>query len=228
MARLSIVMPVYNEARTILDVIARVRAVPVEKELIIVDDFSTDGTREKLSALASEPGIRLIFHERNQGKGAAVRTGIKHCTADIIIIQDADLEYFPEEYPELIEPIEKGWADVVYGSRFLGRKHRVLYFHHYLGNRFLTFVSNLFTNLNLTDMETCYKVGKREIFQSLELKQDRFGFDPEITVKLARLKLRMFEVPVSYNGRTYLEGKKIRYRDGFTALWCIFRYSLFR
>ena len=221
-------MPVYNEARTILDVIARVRAVPVEKELIIVDDFSTDGTREKLSALASEPGIRLIFHERNQGKGAAVRTGIKHCTADIIIIQDADLEYFPEEYPELIEPIEKGWADVVYGSRFLGRKHRVLYFHHYLGNRFLTFVSNLFTNLNLTDMETCYKVGKREIFQSLELKQDRFGFDPEITVKLARLKLRMFEVPVSYNGRTYLEGKKIRYRDGFTALWCIFRYSLFR
>jgi len=228
LARLSIVMPVYNEARTILDVIARVRAVPVEKELIIVDDFSTDGTREKLSALASEPGIRLIFHERNQGKGAAVRTGIKHCTADIIIIQDADLEYFPEEYPELIEPIEKGWADVVYGSRFLGRKHRVLYFHHYLGNRFLTFVSNLFTNLNLTDMETCYKVGKREIFQSLELKQDRFGFDPEITVKLARLKLRMFEVPVSYNGRTYLEGKKIRYRDGFTALWCIFRYSLFR
>jgi glycosyltransferase involved in cell wall biosynthesis len=221
-------MPVYNEARTILDVIARVRAVPVEKELIIVDDFSTDGTREKLSALASEPGIRLIFHERNQGKGAAVRTGIKHCTADIIIIQDADLEYFPEEYPELIEPIEKGWADVVYGSRFLGRKHRVLYFHHYLGNRFLTFASNLFTNLNLTDMETCYKVGKREIFQSLELKQDRFGFDPEITVKLARLKLRVFEVPVSYNGRTYLEGKKIRYRDGFTALWCIFRYSLFR
>ena len=228
MARLSIVMPVYNEAKTVLDVIARVRAVPLEKELVIVDDFSADGTRERLAGLAQEPGIKVIYHERNQGKGAAVRTGLKHCTAEIVIIQDADLEYFPEEYPELIEPIEKGWADVVFGSRFLGRKHRVLYFHHYLGNRFLTFVSNFLTNLNLTDMETCYKVCKREVIQSLELKQDRFGFDPEITVKLARLKLRVFEVPVSYNGRTYLEGKKIRYRDGLTALWCIFRYSLFR
>jgi len=228
LARLSIVMPVYNEAKTVLDVIARVRAVPLEKELVIVDDFSADGTRERLAGLAQEPGIKVIYHERNQGKGAAVRTGLKHCTAEIVIIQDADLEYFPEEYPELIEPIEKGWADVVFGSRFLGRKHRVLYFHHYLGNRFLTFVSNFLTNLNLTDMETCYKVCKREVIQSLELKQDRFGFDPEITVKLARLKLRVFEVPVSYNGRTYLEGKKIRYRDGLTALWCIFRYSLFR
>jgi len=227
LSRLSVVMPVYNERKTVAEVIARVRAVPVDKELIIVDDFSTDGTRELLKTLEKEQGVRIFYHDRNQGKGAALRTGIKHCTAEIVLVQDADLEYFPEEYPELLEPIEQGWADVVYGSRFLGRKHRVLYFHHYLANRMLTFISNIFTNLNLTDMETCYKVFRREIIQSIEIVQDRFGFDPEITVKVARRKLRVFEVPVSYNGRTYLEGKKIRWHDALTALWCVFRYSLF-
>jgi len=225
--RLSVVMPVYNERKTIRDVIAKVRLVPVDKELIIVDDCSTDGTRDFLKQLEKEAGVKVFYHDQNQGKGAALRTGFKHCAGEIVIVQDADLEYFPEEYPELIEPIEKGWADVVYGSRFLGRKHRVLYFHHYVANRFLTFVSNVFTNLNLSDMETCYKVFRREVIQSIEIKQDRFGFEPEITAKIARRRLRVFEVPVSYNGRTYLEGKKINWRDGLTALWCIFRYSLF-
>lgn len=227
MPRLSVVMPVYNERKTIRDVIAKVRLVPVDKELIIVDDCSTDGTRDFLKQLEKEAGVKVFYHDQNQGKGAALRTGFKHCAGEIVIVQDADLEYFPEEYPELIEPIEKGWADVVYGSRFLGRKHRVLYFHHYVANRFLTFVSNVFTNLNLSDMETCYKVFRREVIQSIEIKQDRFGFEPEITAKIARRRLRVFEVPVSYNGRTYLEGKKINWRDGLTALWCIFRYSLF-
>jgi len=225
--RISVVMPVYNEAKTVLEVIARVRSVPVDKELIIVDDGSTDGTREALAAVAKEPGVRVFHHDRNQGKGAALRTGFKHCTAPVVIVQDADQEYFPEEYPELIEPIEQGWADVVYGSRFLGRKHRVLYFHHYLANRFLTFVTNVFTNLNLTDMETCYKVFKRELIQSMPLKQDRFGFEPEITVKVGRRDLRVFEVPVSYNGRTYEQGKKIGAKDAIKALWCIVRYSFF-
>jgi glycosyltransferase involved in cell wall biosynthesis len=226
-SRLSVVMPVYNERNTILEVVSRVRAIPVDKELVIVDDFSTDGTREVLKTLESEPGVKIFYHERNQGKGAALRTGFKQCHSPIVLVQDADLEYFPEEYPELIEPIEKGWADVVYGSRFLGRKHRVLYFHHYLANRFLTFISNVFTNLNLTDMETCYKVFKRELIQSMDLRQDRFGFEPEVTAKVARGKLRVFEVPISYNGRTYTEGKKIGFKDALKALWCIFRYSLF-
>lgn len=227
MSRLSVVMPVYNEHKTILDVIARVRSIPVDKELVIVDDFSTDGTRDLLKTLENQSGVRIFYHDRNQGKGAALRTGFKHCQADIVLVQDADLEYFPEEYPELIDPIEKGWADVVYGSRFLGKKHRVLYFHHYLANRFLTFVSNVFTNLNLTDMETCYKVFRRDVIQSMEIRQDRFGFEPEITAKIARRKLRVFEVPISYNGRTYVEGKKIGWKDAIKALWCIFRYSLF-
>ena len=227
MARVSVVMPVFNEHKTILNVIAQVQSVPVDKELVIVDDFSTDGTRDVLKTLEGKPGIKIFYHEKNSGKGAALRTGFKQCSCDIVLIQDADLEYFPEEYPELLEPLEKGWADVVYGSRFLGRKHRVLYFHHYLANRFLTFASNVFTNLNLTDMETCYKVFKREVIQSIELKQDRFGFEPEITAKIARLHLRVFEVPISYNGRTYGEGKKIGWKDAITALWCIFRYSIF-
>jgi glycosyltransferase involved in cell wall biosynthesis len=221
-------MPVFNEHKTIMDVIAKVRSVPVDKELIIVDDYSTNGTRDVLAKLEKEPGVKIFYHDHNQGKGAALRTGFKHCQSAVVLIQDADMEYFPEEYPDLIEPIEHGWADVVYGSRFLGKKHRVLYFHHYLANRFLTFVSNVFTNLNLTDMETCYKVFKREIIQSIEIKQDRFGFEPEITAKVARRKLRVFEVPISYNGRTYVEGKKIGWRDAITALWCIFRYSLFK
>lgn len=227
MPKLSVVIPVYNERDTIQAVLKRVESVPVDKEIIIVDDGSTDGTQEVLKGLEKNPGIRVFYHQKNQGKGAALRTGFKNCSGDIVLVQDADLEYFPEEYPELIEPIEQGWAEVVYGSRFLGRKHRVLYFHHYLANRFLTFISNIFTNLNLTDMETCYKVFRRDVIQSIELKQDRFGFEPEITAKIARKKLRVFEIPVSYNGRTYAEGKKINWKDGLKALWCIFRYSLF-
>jgi len=222
-----VVISVYNERDTILKVLEKVQAVPIEKEIIIVDDGSADGTQEVLKKLEGEPGLRVLYQEINQGKGKALREGFKHCAGEIVLIQDADLEYFPEEYPELIEPIEKGWAEVVYGSRFLGRKHRVLYFHHYLANRLLTFVCNLFTNLNLTDMETCYKVFKREALNSIELKQNRFGFEPEITVKMAKKKLRVFEVPISYNGRTYLEGKKINWKDAFTTLWCIFRYSIF-
>lgn len=226
MPKLSVVIPVYNEERYIKEVIERVKNVPIDKEIIIVDDASTDGTREILKELEGE-GIKVFYHKKNQGKGAAIRTGFKHCQGDIVIIQDADLEYFPEEYPELIEPIEKGWADVVYGSRFLGKKHRVLYFHHYLANRFITFISNLFSNLNLTDIEVCYKVFKREVIQSIPLKQNRFGIEPEITMKIARRKLRIFEVPISYNGRSYAEGKKIKWRDGITAIWCIIRYAFF-
>ena len=226
MPKLSVVIPVYNEERYIKEVIERVKNVPIDKEIIIVDDASTDGTREILKELEGE-GIKVFYHNKNQGKGAAIRTGFKHCQGDIVIIQDADLEYFPEEYPELIEPIEKGWADVVYGSRFLGKKHRVLYFHHYLANRFITFISNLFSNLNLTDIEVCYKVFKREVIQSIPLKQNRFGIEPEITMKIARRKLRIFEVPISYNGRSYAEGKKIKWKDGITAIWCIIRYAFF-
>lgn len=228
MTKLSVVIPVFNELATLEAVLRQVRAVPIDKEIIVVDDGSTDGTREALRRLESELDLRLVFHASNQGKGAALRTGFRHCTGDIVLIQDADLEYFPEEYPELIEPIEKDWADVVYGSRFLGRKHRVLFFHHYLANRFLTFLVNLVTNLNLTDMETCYKVFRRELIQSLPLKQNRFGFEPEVTIKMARYRPRprVFEVAVSYNGRTYTEGKKIKWKDGFQALWCILRYAL--
>jgi len=227
MPKLSVVIPVYNEKDYIQQVVERVKKVPIDKEIIIVDDASTDGTREVLAELEQEDGIKVFYHQRNQGKGAALRTGFKHCQGEIVIIQDADLEYFPEEYPELIEPIEQGWAEVVYGSRFLGKKHRVLFYHHYLANRLLTFLSNLFTNLNLTDMEVCYKVFRREVIQSLPLKQNRFGFEPEITAKVARRGYRVFEVPVSYNGRSYQEGKKINWKDGLWALWCIFRYAFF-
>jgi len=224
---LSAVMPVYNERATLEEIVDRVLAVPIDKELILVDDGSTDGTRELLKSLEGRAGVRVILHERNMGKGAALRTGFAAATGDIVIVQDADLEYFPEEYPELIEPIVKGWADVVFGSRFLGRKHRVLLYHHYLANKFLTFLSNLFTNLNLSDMETCYKVFRREVIQGIPLQQDRFGFEPEITAKVARRRLRVFEVGISYNGRTYEQGKKIGFKDGITALWCILRYSFF-
>jgi len=227
MPKLSVVIPVYNEKDYIQQVVERVKKVPIDKEIIIVDDASTDGTREVLVKLEQEDGIKVFYHQHNQGKGAALRTGFKHCQGEIVIIQDADLEYFPEEYPELIEPIEQGWAEVVYGSRFLGKKHRVLFYHHYLANRLLTFLSNLFTNLNLTDMEVCYKVFRREVIQSLPLKQNRFGFEPEITAKVARRGYRVFEVPVSYNGRSYQEGKKINWKDGLWALWCIFRYAFF-
>jgi len=227
MPKLSVVIPVYNERDYIQQVVERVKKVPIDKEIIIVDDASTDGTREVLAELEQEDGIKVFYHQHNQGKGAALRTGFKHCQGEIVIIQDADLEYFPEEYPELIEPIEQGWAEVVYGTRFLGKRHRVLFYHHYLANRFLTFLSNLFTNLNLTDMEVCYKVFRREVIQSIPLKQNRFGFEPEITAKVARRGYRVFEVPVSYNGRSYQEGKKINWKDGLWALWCIFRYAFF-
>ncbi len=227
MPLLSVVIPVYNEKRTLEDVLRRVEAVPIDKEIVMVDDGSTDGTLDILRGLESRPGYKVIYHARNRGKGAALRTGFAACTGDIVIVQDADLEYFPEEYPGLIEPIEKGWCEVVYGSRFLGGKHRVLMYHHYLANKLLTFLSDLTTNLNLTDMETCYKVFKREVIQSIPLKQDRFGFEPEITAKIARRKYRVFEVSISYNGRTYEEGKKIGYKDAFQALYCIFRYAFF-
>jgi glycosyltransferase involved in cell wall biosynthesis len=227
MPKLSVVIPVYNEVDTLEEVIERVGKVPVDKEMILVDDGSTDGTIDLLKKLEGREGIKVFYQERNQGKGAALRTGFKHCEGDIVIIQDADLEYFPEEYPTLLDPIEKDYADVVYGSRFLGHPHRVLFFHHYLANRFLTFLSNLFTNLNLTDMETCYKVFRREIIQQINLKSNRFGFEPEVTAKVARLKVRVFEVSISYNGRTYDEGKKINWKDGVAAIYNIIRYSMF-
>ncbi len=227
MPHLSVVMPVYNERETLTEIVERVLAVPIDKEIVLVDDGSTDGTLELLKDLEGRDGFKVIYHERNRGKGAAMRTGFAAATGEIVIIQDADLEYFPEEYPELIEPIEMDWADVVYGSRFLGRRHRVLHYHHYLANKFLTFLSNVTTNLNLTDMETCYKVFRREIIQSIPLQQNRFGFEPEVTAKVARRRLRVFEVAISYNGRTYEDGKKIGVTDGFQALWCILRYAFF-
>jgi glycosyltransferase involved in cell wall biosynthesis len=224
---LSVVIPVYNEKSTLEEVLARVRAVPIDKEIVIIDDGSTDGTRELLEMVEKEPGTKVFYHQRNRGKGAAVRTGLAASQGDIVIIQDADLEYFPEEYPELIAPVLKGMADVVYGSRFKGKPNRVLFYRHYLANKFLTMLSNIFTNLNLSDMATCYKVFRREVVQAIPLRQDRFGFDPEITAKIARRRLRVFEVAISYNGRTYEEGKKIRGKDAIKALWCILRYACF-
>ncbi len=223
---LSVVMPVYNEKSTLEEILRRVRSVPVDKEIIIVDDGSTDGTCEIIKAMESEPSIKAFYHKQNKGKGAALRTGFAACEGEIVIVQDADLEYFPEEYPELIEPIQKGRADVVYGSRFKGKPNRALLYHHYLANKLLTFLSDVTTNLNLSDVQTCYKVFRRDVIQSIPLKQNRFGFDPEVTAKIARHQYRVFDVPISYNGRSYSEGKKIGIRDAFNALYCIIRYAI--
>lgn len=221
----SVVIPVYNEAGTVLDLIGRVRAVGVVNEIVVVEDHSTDGTRELLKSLPPSPDLTLLFHERNRGKGAALRTGFAAARGDIVIVQDADLEYDPREYPRLLQPIFENKADVVYGSRFSGgESHRVLYFWHYVGNRILTLLSNAFTNLNLTDMETCYKVFRREVLSRVTIEEDRFGFEPEITGKVAALGCRIYEVGISYSGRTYEEGKKITWRDGVRALWCIVKY----
>jgi glycosyltransferase involved in cell wall biosynthesis len=224
--RLSVLMPVYNEKPTILEIVRRVRSVEVPKELIIVDDASTDGTTEILREQVEDqwPDVRVFYHERNRGKGAALRTAIPHATGSVSLIQDADLEYDPTEYPVLLNPILDGRADVVYGSRFLGGPHRVLFFWHYVGNQFLTTLSNMFTNLNLTDMETCYKVCRTELLQSLPLRSNGFDIEPELTAKLAKARARIYEVPISYSGRDYSEGKKISWRDGVRALWCIVRF----
>jgi len=227
--KLSVVIPVYNERETVGELLRRVHAVTIEKEIVLVDDGSTDGTREILAALEGKSGIRVIHHDRNQGKGAALRSGFAAASGDVILVQDADLEYDPEDYHRLLQPIVAGKADVVLGSRFIGgAPHRVLYYWHYVGNRALTTLSNVFTNLNLTDMETCYKVFRRDVLTGLEIEESRFGFEPEIVAKVARGHWRVYEVGVSYSGRTYTEGKKIGWRDGVRAIWCILKYNLRR
>ena len=244
---LSVVVPIYNERATIEELLWRVQQVAIEKEIILVDDGSTDGTRELLQEIAAAvrpsatssfllpktqrtfdlKGVTVIFQPSNAGKGAALRRGFREATADIVIVQDADLEYDPNEYLSLIDPIKRDLADVVYGSRFLGGPHRVLFYWHSVGNKFLTLVSNVFTDLNLTDVWTCYKVFRREVIQSLGLREDRFGFEPEVTAKIARARCRIFEVPISYRGRTYGEGKKITWKDGLRGLWYTVRYNVF-
>ncbi|MFN2431311.1 MAG: glycosyltransferase family 2 protein [Gemmatimonadota bacterium] len=242
--KLSVVIPVYNERQTIEEILRRVQAVALEKEIIVVDDASSDGTRELLMELASAAegdgavpilegcyelptrDLKLCFLPENRGKGAAIRHGFEQATGDVVVVQDADLEYDPTEYERLLDPIRAGRADVVFGSRFLGGPHRVLFFWHYVGNKLLTLLSNMTTNLNLTDMETCYKMFRREVLDVVRLEEDRFGFEPEFTAKIARGRLRVFEVPISYYGRTYEEGKKIGWRDGVRALWCITKYGL--
>ncbi len=227
---LGIVMPVFNEAGTIAEVVRRVLAQPVVQQLIIVDDASADGTWELVQPLSKQDGrVRLLRHERNQGKGAALRTGFSKVTAPVVLIQDADLEYNPAEYPRMLKPILDGKADVVFGSRFVGSgSHRVLYYWHSVGNKILTTLSNMATNLNLTDLETCYKMFRRQVIEQITVEEDRFGFEPEITAKLNRLGVRIYEIDISYHGRTYAEGKKVGWRDGLGALWCILKYNFFR
>ena len=228
--KLSIVIPCYNEKNTIQDIVDAVKAAPVaDKEIVIVDDYSTDGTRDVLREQIAPQVDRILYHEVNQGKGAALRTGFRHVTGDVVVVQDADMEYDPQEYSLLMDPIEKGRADVVFGSRFMGgAPHRVVYFWHMMGNRFLTLLSNMFTNINLTDMETCYKMFRREVIQSIVIEENRFGFEPEITAKVAAKGCRIYEVGISYYGRTYAEGKKIGWRDGFRAIYAIVKYNLWR
>ena len=231
MTQLSIIVPCYNECATILQLIEKVRSSPINsKEIIVVDDGSVDGTRELLQSLEQKASdLKILFHSKNMGKGAALRTGFAAAEGEICIVQDADLEYDPEEFPLVIQPIIDGKADVVYGSRFQsGRPHRVVYFWHRVGNGFLTLLSNIFTDLNLTDMETCYKAFKREVIQSVRIRENRFGFEPEITAKIARRNLRIYEVGISYYGRTYAEGKKIGWKDGIRAIYCILKYNTWR
>lgn len=226
--KISVVVPVFNERNTIESIMDRIKAVPLDKEIIVVDDFSSDGTRDILSKMNGDM-VKVIFHEKNMGKGAALRTGFNNVTNDIVIVQDADLEYDPGEYHKLIKPIVDGYADVVYGSRFMGSEpHRVHYFWHMVGNKVLTSLSNMLTNLSLTDMETCYKVFRRDILKNITIEENRFGFEPEITAKLAKMDLKIYEVGISYAGRSYKEGKKINWRDGFSAIRCIIKYNLLR
>ena len=224
---LSIIIPAFNEAAFLPEVIRRVEETPYDKEIIIVDDGSTDGTHEYLVDLIKE-GTKVIFHKKNMGKGAALRTGIAVATGDVVIVQDADLEYDPRDYPVLLEPIMQGKADVVYGSLFLGGPHRVLLFWHSVGNSLITLVSNMFTDLNLTDMETGYKAFRKEVFKTITIESSRFGFEPEITAKVAKKGFRIYEVPISYSGRSYQEGKKITWKDGFKAIFTVLKYNLFR
>lgn len=231
--RLSIIVPIYNEHSTLRTILDRIRAVELpgdlEREIILVDDGSTDGTRDLLHQISDDDDrVQVLLHPQNRGKGAALRTGFSHATGGLLLVQDADLEYDPADYPALLQPIIEDKADVVFGSRFIGSAHRVLYFWHYLGNKLVTLLSNMFTNVNLTDMECCYKLFRREVLERIVLEEERFGFEPEVTAKVARLGVRIYEVPVSYAGRTYAEGKKINWKDGLSALRCIVQYGVAR